>query len=337
MSDLKTTYLGIELKNPVIIGASNLVSDLDKSKKIEEAGAAAFVYKSIFEEQIQLENLEMHRHMEDYAERHAEMTSIFPDMEHAGPKEYLLNLENFKKEINVPVFGSINAVSQSSWLDYAKKVEETGVDGLEVNIYSVPCDFNRNPESILAEQIDIVRDVVNEVTIPVSVKLSSYYSNPLYAISEMDKAGAKGFVLFNRLFQPDIDVEKEEHVFNYNLSTDHENKLALRYTGLLHGNISADIIASNGISSGHDVVKMLLAGATGVQVVSTIYKNGTKQVATILDELSAWMKLKGYNSLEDFRGKLSRKSLKDPVTYKRAQYIDILMKSNTIFDKYPVV
>ncbi|MCC7318610.1 MAG: dihydroorotate dehydrogenase, partial [Bacteroidales bacterium] len=175
------------------------------------------------------------------------------------------------------------------------------------------------------------------VSIPVSVKLSPYYTNQLYTISEMDKRGADGFVLFNRLFQPDINIETEKHHFPYNLSHEQDNRLSLRFAGLLYDKINASICASNGVFNGTDVIKMILAGADAVQVVSTIYKNGPKQITRMLNDIEAWMTAKDYNTLDEFRGSLSNKKTKDPLTYRRAQYVDILMKSDEIFKDYPMI
>ena len=335
--DLTTNYLGLKLKNPLIVGASNMVTDLSFIKKLEEAGASAIVYKSLFEEQIQLENLERFHAEEDYGTRHAEMTSMFPYMEDNGPAEFLFNLAKAKKEIGIPLIASLNAVYDDTWYEYAKKIEDTGVDALELNFYYVPREFDIDDNSILQEQIDTLAGVKKAVKIPVSVKLSSFYTNPLYCIGEMDKTGADGFVLFNRLFQPDIDLEKEGLHYPYMLSNDEDNRLPLRFAGLLYGNIKASICSNTGIFSGKDAIKMILAGADCVQIVSTIYKHGPKQITKILEEIEDWMKAKNYNSLNDFRGKVSKKNLKDPYAYRRAQYVDILMRSNEIFNKYPII
>jgi dihydroorotate dehydrogenase (fumarate) len=335
--DLTTTYLGLTLKNPVIIGASNLVTDPGFLKKLEDAGAAAVVYKSLFEEQIQLENLENFQAEEDYGSRHAEMSSPFPAMEDGGPSEFLYNLEKARKSINIPLIASLNAVYDDTWYEYARKIEETGVDALELNFYSIPREFDIDDNSILQEQLDTLEGVKKAVRIPVSVKLSPFYTNPLYCIGEMDRKKADGFVLFNKLFQPDIDVEKQELHYPYMLSHEEDNRLPLRFAGLLHGNIQASVCCNTGILSGTDVIKMILAGADCVQVVSTIYKHGPKQIGKILYEMEEWMKARNYSSLKDFRGKLSKKNIQDPFAYRRAQYVDILMKSKEIFKKYPII
>ncbi|MBU1368357.1 MAG: dihydroorotate dehydrogenase-like protein [Bacteroidetes bacterium] len=335
--NLSTKYLGLELKNPIIVGASNLVTDIEMLKKLEEAGAAAIVYKSIFEEQIQLENLEIHQDMTDYNERNAEMTNLFQDgLYESGPEEFIMNFTAAKKALSIPLIASINAVYDESWIAYAQKLEEAGADAIELNFYAVPVEFDVDGRGILNEEIDIIEVVKKAVKIPVSVKLSSFYTNPLYAISEMDKRGADGFVLFNRMFQPDINIETEKHHFPYNLSSEQDNRLALRFAGLLYDNINGNICASQGIYTGEDVLKMILAGADTVQVVSTLYKNGPKQITKMLQEMEAWMATRQYEKLDDFRGNLSRAKMKDPFTYKRAQYVDILMKSGEIFKKYPM-
>jgi dihydroorotate dehydrogenase (fumarate) len=331
MINLKTNYLGIELKNPIIVGSSNLVTKTDNLKQMEEAGAAAIVIKSLFEEQIHLENLQMGEEMDEYAERHAEMISLFPTLEHAGPREHLMLIKQAKNAVNIPVIASLNAVYKETWLEYAKLIEDTGVDGIELNFYAVPKDFNLTGEEIEKEQIEILKQIKSSLSIPVSVKLSPFYANPLNVISRMDKTGVDGFVLFNRFFQPEIDLEKEKHVVHFPLSTPGEGKMSMRFAGLLYGNVKAGICANTGIYTGADVARMLMAGADCVQVVGTLYKNKIKQIATILQDLEEWMKSKKYNSLKDFRGKLSNNSINDPFIYKRAQYVDLLLKSEEIF------
>jgi dihydroorotate dehydrogenase (fumarate) len=334
MADLTTKYLGIELKNPLIIGASNLVTDINNIKKAEEYGAAAIVYKSLFEEQIQLESAQMDDELHEYDERHAEMVSLFPNIEHAGPEEHLNDLREVKESVNIPVIASLNAIYKETWVEYAQLIQETGVDALELNFYFVPRDTTTDGRSINENQIDILKAVKDKVKLPVSVKLSPFYANPLNIVSLMDKAGARGFVLFNRLFQPDINMNKEEHFTPSSLSVPEDNRLSLRFTGLLYGQIKGDICSSTGIFTGTDVAKMILAGANCVQVVSTIYKNKIEYLKTIISDLNSWMESKNYNKIDNFRGKLSNKNINDPFVYKRAQYIDLLLKSDKIFKKY---
>ena len=335
MTDLRTRYLGIELKNPIVVGASNLVSDVDIAKKMEEAGAAAIVYKSLFEEQIQLENFEMDEELTAYDNIHAEMSSLFPDLQHAGPEEHLMKVEKLRKSVDIPIIASLNAIFEPTWVEYAQQLENLGVAALELNFYAVPKDFNKDENAIVEEQLKVLKKILSKIKIPVSVKLSPYYTNPLKTISAMDKEGVNGFVLFNRLFQPDIDIEKEEMFFPYNLSNHEDNRLALRFAGLLYGNVNGSVCSSRGIMDGKDVVKMILAGADCVQVVSTLYKNKSEHIKVMLTEMENWMERKGYKTLDDFRGKLSNKNCNDPYAYKRAQYVDILMKSDNIFKIYP--
>ena len=258
-------------------------------------------------------------------------------MEHAGPEEHLMNLVRAKKAVDIPVFASLNAINFESWIEYSKKIEQTGVDGLEINFYSVPTDFELMGRSIIHEKFDILEAVKKAVKIPVAVKLSPFYTNPLYVIKEMDKLGADGFVLFNKLFQPEIDIDTEKLRFPYNLSVSDDSRLPLRFAGLIYGNINAGVCSSRGIFTGEDVISMILAGADCVQVVSTLYKNGIDQIGSILKDVERWMEDKGYKTLDDFRGKMSRKNIDDHFAYRRAQYVDILMKSDEIFKKYPTV
>jgi dihydroorotate dehydrogenase (fumarate) len=274
--------------------------------------------------------------LHEYAERNAEMINIFPNLEHAGPEEHLFNIARVKKTVKIPVIASLNAMIEESWIDYAKRIEEMGVDALELNFYYVPKDVETDGRTLITEQVSILKAVKNAVKVPVSVKLSPFYANPLNLVKKLDDAGADGFVLFNRLFQPEIDMDKEEHFTPFNLSVPEDNRLPLRFAGLLYKNVKGNVCSNTGIFTGKDVAKMILAGADCVQVVSTVYKNKIDYISTILKDLEAWMDSKGYKSLSDFRGKLSNQSLNDPFIYKRAQYIDLLLKSDEILVKHPV-
>lgn len=335
MADLKTRYCGLTLKNPIVVGASNLVTDVDNLVKLEKAGAAAIVYKSLFEEQIQLESLEMENTHQLYSDWDAEHDSFFPKLKHGGPAEHLLRLRQARNAISIPLIGSLNCVYQDTWVEYAQKMAETGIDALELNFYASEIDFDSDGAHIVNEQLEILKSVHKSIRIPVIVKLSPFYTNPLSVISKMDKAGASGFVLFNRLFQPDIDIDKEIHHYPYNFSSENDNRLALRYAGLLYAKIDGTIISNTGILSGNDVIKMLLAGADAVQVVSAIYKRGIHVVETMLHEIERWMEKKKYPSINEFKGRLSRENMIDPFAYKRAQYVDILMRSEIFMQYHP--
>ena len=289
MADLSSTYMGVKLKNPIILGACNLVTKPEVVKELEEAGIAAIVYKSLFEEQIQLENLQFDEELNEYANRNSEMTRLFPDIAHAGPKEHLYNLKKLKQAASVPVFASLNALYEPSWVEYAQLLEETGVDGLELNLYATPGYFEVGAVSIEEKQFQIVKSIKRAVKIPVSVKLSPFYTNTLNFIKKLDEAGVDGFVMFNRFFQPEIDIENEIFHFPWELTQARDHQLALRYAGLLHGNVAGNICASRGIYTSEDVIRLLLAGADVVQIVSAVYKNQPAVVATMLTELNQWM------------------------------------------------
>lgn len=336
MANLSTTYMGIPLKNPIILGASNMVNDIEQIKKAEAAGVAAVVYKSLFEEQIQLESLQLEEELHEYDFRGAEMEKIFPEIEHAGPKEHLIALKKLKQSVSIPVIASINAVYNPTWVEYAQLIEETGVDGLEINFYRVPISAEADAKMIEDHQVKVLKEIKEAVKIPVSVKLSTFYTNPLSFISKLSKAGANGVVIFNRFFQPEINIETEEFYFPWELTRKGDYQVTLRYAGLLYGKIKANIAANRGIKTSEDVIKMMLAGADVVQMVSAFYENGVDYASSLLADLEKWMDTKGYKEISDFKGKLSKLNLNDEFAYKRAQYIEILKNSSEILKTYPL-
>jgi dihydroorotate dehydrogenase (fumarate) len=332
MKNLKTRYMGIEIDNPIILGASNMATDLDMLKKAEELGVGAIVYKSLFEEQIQLERFQLDERLTEFNDIYAEMVTIHPNIEHAGPDEHLLNIRKARESLSIPLIASLNAVNIDTWIKYAGLLSETGVNGIELNFYQTPSDFDKNAKDIEDEQISIVKEIRHNISIPISVKLSSDYSNILNFIKKLDQAGVDAFVLFNSFFQPDIDIKSEKHIKSFNLSNEGDYKKSLRYAGLLFENIKADICSSHGIFTGADVIKLILSGSSCVQVVSTLYKNGLSQISAIKKELVEWMGTKNYTSIDEFRGKLSKNKLSsNPFVYKRAQYVDLLINSEEIF------
>lgn len=336
MADLRTTYMGIELKSPIIAGASNLVTDIHNLRKLEEAGVGAIIYKSLFEEQVQLENLELSERMTEYEERNAEQITLFPNSHSVpeSPDDYLLNLKKAREAVSVPLFASLNAIKDEIWVEYAVKAAATGVSGLELNFYSLPDESDKTRATIEERQLETLRKVKAAVKIPVSVKLSPYYTNPVNFIADLDRAGADAIVIFNRLLQPDIDIFAEEHTMPYNLSNSDDNKLPLRFAGMLHGNVRASVCTSTGVYSGNDVIKMILAGADAVQAVSTIYQNGTDVIQSMTEEVTKWMDGHGYKTIDAFRGKLSMKKTDNKLPYQRAQYIDLMMNAGDIMKKY---
>jgi len=327
MADLRSTYMGIKLKSPIIVGANHLVSNLDNLKRFEDAGASAVVYKTLFEEQISLEKIQFQNEWSQYDERGAEMIHIHPKVEHSGPAEHLFNLSRAKSALGIPLIASLNCVYQETWLEYAKEISKTGVDGLEINFFAVPKDLQSDGSLIEDMRVNILKEIKRVVTIPVSVKLSYFYTNPLNMVSKLANAGSDGFVLFNRLFEPEIDIETESHVSSIKLSNEGDYRLSLRYIGMLYKNIKSSLCGNSGIFHGSDVIKLILAGADVVQVVSVLFKYKPEQIQTMLDEINEWMERKNYASIDDFKGKLSKFNTKDPFVYKRAQYIDIILRS----------
>jgi len=318
MIDIKVTYAGLELYSPLIAGASDLTSHLDLIKKMEDAGAGAVVVKSLFEEQSKYDGI------------HAEMTTLFPEMKHAGPEEHLLWLSKTKEAVDIPIIASLNAVNPDTWLTWAAKLEQAGADALELNIYADPADSLKQAADIEAIESDIIESVTGLVKIPVTIKLSPFYTSVLSTCKNFDSLGVAGQVFFNQLFQSEIDAEKEEFIFPMTLSEPKDSKLPLRYAGLLYGEVDCSLCASTGVYTGLDVARMILGGADAVQLVSALYQHGIPRISRIIDELKDWMSEKGYESLDDFRGKMSRKNSTDNWAYKRAQYIKMLMKADPL-------
>lgn len=334
MKNLETSYMGIQLKNPVILGASELSSEIDSLKKAEQAGAAAIVYKTLFEEQIQLEDLQFDELKEEYNDIHAEMTTIYPDIDRSEIEYYLVKIRNAKESLSIPMIASLNAVNESSWLRYARLIEETGVDGIELNLYQTPTQFDLDATEIETRQIAMVAEIKKQLSIPVSVKLSPDYTNILHFVKSLDDAGVDGMVFFNSFFQPDIDIEKEAHRRAFNLSKKGDYKQSLRIAGMLYDRINASICGSKGVFDGDDVIKLILSGATCVQVVSAVYRHGVKHITDMIQGVEEWMERKGYDSLDQFRGKLSDSVLNkndNLLIYKRAQYVDLILHSDTIY------
>lgn len=334
MADLKTRYMGLDLENPFIIGSSKLTSDMETLVRLEEAGAGALVIASLFEEQIRIGGDRLEDFVMASDSREQPEISLFPGMSYAGPEEHLSWVRKAKDAVRIPVIASLNAVTRETWKDWALRLADTGVDGLELNFYATPVDFGRSAASIEDEQVEILAEIREAVGMPVSVKLSSSYTNPLNVIRRMDEAGADGFVLFNRFFQPDIDPVLQKRVFTFDLSEPQENRQPLRFTALLHGNIRGDIAATSGIHSGADALKMIMAGAAGVQVVSALYRYGLEHLGKMKREILEWLEASGYASLDEVRGMLDKGHSEDPHAYERAQYVRILMRSDASVGGY---
>jgi dihydroorotate dehydrogenase (fumarate) len=269
--------------------------------------------------------------------RNPEMITVRPHLQYAGPAEHIMWVRETKQAAGIPVIASLNAVARDTWIDYAKRLEDTGVDALECNFFASPGDPARPAAQIEDEQVETVGQLKATLRIPFSVKLSPFYTNPLNVIRRMDEAGAAGFVLFNRLVEPDIDLDAEKNTSPFNLSYATDYRLPLRYAGLLEGQIKADVCCSTGIYDGGAVAKTVLAGAKVVQAVSALFRNGPAHIRAMTGELARWMDARGYGTLGEFRGKLSRRHMADPWAYTRAQYARLLMNPDEIVKNFAVV
>lgn len=324
--DISTTYLGLKLKNPVIPSASPLSKDLDKVKKLEDAGASAIVMWSLFEEEIESEQLELHYRTSIHSESYAEALNYFPEFAQykIGPDYYLERIRKIKETVGIPVIASLNGKSLGGWTEYAKKMEEAGADAIELNIYFLATDPTKSSADIDNLYIDIVKEVRKAVKLPIAVKLSPYFSSTAWIANELAKAGANGLILFNRFYQPDIDLENLEVIPNVILSTPFANRLPLRWIAILYGRINADLAATGGVASHEDVIKMIMAGASAVQIFSTLVKNGENYIKTMLENLKRWMEEHEYTSIEQMKGSMSHKSVDNPAAFERANYMKIL-------------
>ncbi len=324
--DLTTTYLGLKLRNPLVLSASPLSENMDNLKRAEEAGAAAVVLQSLFEEQLKFESEELDYHLSHGTESFAEALSYFPEPTeyHLGPEAYLEHIAKAKATVQIPVIASLNGASAGGWTEYARKIEQAGADALELNIYYIPTDLNLSAAEVEQTYLDILKAVKSAVTIPVAVKLSPFFSSMGNMAKRLDEAGANGLVLFNRFYQPDINLETLEIEHSILLSTPQARRLPLRWIAMLHGRIQADMAATSGIHNAQDVLKVLMAGASATMLCSVIYKHGVEYPKVIERELSKWMEEHEYESVQQLQGSLSQKNCPDPSAFERAQYMRIL-------------
>ncbi len=326
MADLAATYMGIELTGPVVVAACSLSGRVETIERIEAAGAGGLVIKSLFEEQVMAEEVKLKADEQVGAERFAESLTYFPPLDHAGAREHLMWIEKTRQAVAMPLIGSLNAYTPGGWADYARQIAETGVNALELNVYAVQTDPDRTGADVEAELFDTVSAVLDQVDLPVAVKLSPFYSSVVNVATELDRRGVRGLVLFNRFIQPDIDPEAEALRNVMDLSRPAEMRLPLRYVALLYGKVEADLAANTGIHSADAVVRQILAGATIVQVASVLYAHDVEYIRTLHEGVDRWMDQKGYHTLDDFRGKLSQADVPDPFAYERAQYVELLMQ-----------
>jgi len=326
MSDLSTTYLGLNLKNPLVASASPLSRKIDKARKLEEAGISAIVMYSLFEEQIIHESLELDYFLTRGTESYAEAISYLPDggMYSVGPEKYLNQVAGLKKALKIPVIGSLNGVSKGGWTRYAKQIQEAGADALELNLYFIPTDPDLTAQELENAQVELVAEVKSAITIPLAVKLSPFVTSLPNFARKIVEAGANGLVLFNRFYQPDFDLEELEIIHNLDLSTSSDLRLPLRWISILHGKINTDFALTSGVHTAKDVIKSMMTGAKVAMMASTLLHNGEQVVPSLLNDMEEWMKEREYTSIKQMQGSMSQKSVKEPAAFERANYMKVL-------------
>lgn len=327
--NLSTTYLGLKLMNPFIAGAGPLSDSVDTCKRLEDSQASAIVLRSLFEEQITLEGIATHRSM-DFATATSEAVTYLPQPDDfvLGPEEYLEHLAQIKRVVDIPVIGSLNGSTTGGWLDYAKLIQQAGADALELHVYQVPTDPEISGRNIERDTIEMVRTVKNSVRIPVAVKLSPFYTNLANVAQELDKIKADGLVLFNRIYQPDIDAENLEVISKLKLSDSSELPLRLRWLAILCDRVSASLAVTGGVHRAIDAVRAIMCGAHAVQMVSALLLHGPSHLQTIQLELADWLEENEYQSISQMRGSMGLQRCPDPRAYLRGNYMQVLQTWN---------
>jgi dihydroorotate dehydrogenase (fumarate) len=326
MTDLSTTYLGLTLKNPLVVSASPLSEDVANIRRMEDAGAAAVVLHSLFEEQISLESHELDRYLSYGTESFAESLTYFPEMRtyNLGPEGYLEHVRRAKAAVKIPVIGSLNGVSTGGWIKYARKIQEAGADALELNLYFIPTDPKMTGAQVEQMYVDLVRDVKASVGIPVAVKLNHFFSAMANMAQCLDESGADALVLFNRFYQPDFDLENLEVVHSLTLSNSYEVLLRLHWVAILYGHIRADLAITGGIHTAQDVLKAMMAGARVAMMTSALLKHGIDHLARVRADVVAWMEEHEYTSIRQMQGSMSYRSVANPSAFERANYMKVL-------------
>lgn len=324
--DLTTHYLGMSLRSPLVPSASPLSESLDNIRRLEDVGAAAIVLHSLFEEQLRLERYELHHHLTQGTESYPEALTFFPEPEqfHLGPEEYLNHVRKAKEAVRIPIIASLNGTSVGGWTEYARKIQEAGADAVELNIYYIPAEVNVTAAEVEQTYVDVLTAVKSAVTIPVSLKLGPFFSNFANVAMRLDAVGADALVLFNRFYQPDIDLESLEVRPRVLLSTPQAMRLPLRWIAMLYGRIKADLAATSGIHTAEDVLKMLMVGARITMLTSVLLRYGIDRVFVIEREMREWMERHEYESVEQMQGSMSQKNCADPSAFERAQYMRAL-------------
>jgi len=321
--DLSTKYLGMTLRTPLVPSASPLSEEIDNIKRMEDAGAAAVILHSLFEEQLRLERYELHHHLTHHINSFAEALTFFPEPTefHVGPESYLYHIQKAKEAVSIPIIASLNGTSVGGWIDYSKKIEQAGADALELNIYYIPADIEMTSEQVEQTYVEILKAVKSEVKIPVALKLSPFFNNIAYMAKRLDDAGANALVLFNRFYQPDIDLETLEVRPNIILSTPQALRLPLRWIAILYGRVKADLAATSGIHTPQDVIKMLMVGANITMLCSVLLRHGIEHIRVIEQGVRNWMEEHEYESVQQMQGSMSQKNCEDPSAFERSQYM----------------
>lgn len=330
MIDLNTTYLGLKLKNPLVASASVISKKVSNIKKLEDAGVSAVVMYSLFEEQINQESLSLNYYLERGTEAHAEALTYFPEMQsfNLEPDKYLEHIQKAKQSVEIPVIGSLNGISPTGWTKYAKLIEEAGADALELNIYYLSTSSHVDSTVLEDMYTDLVKMIADSIDIPMAVKMNPFITSLPNLGKTLAENGAKGLVLFNRFYQPDLDVETMEVVPTLDLSTSKDLRLPLRWTAILYGLLKADIAISGGVHNGIDIVKSIMAGANVAMTASELVGSGIQRASSMLEELTTWMQIHEYEAITQMQGSMSQRNVVEPAAFERANY----MKALSLFD-----
>lgn len=326
MTDLTTTYLGLDLSNPIVVSASPLSESLDAIRQLEDSGAGAIVLHSLFEEQLHLHAHHLDHGLSQGIDSYAESLSYFPEPAHdkLGPDRYLEHISAAKQAVDMPVIASLNGVTPGGWTQFAKLMAEAGADALELNVYDLATDPERSGAQVEEGYVQLVEMVSNAIQIPIAVKLSPFFSSIPHMARRLTAAGAKGLVLFNRFYQPDLDIENLEITPSLDLSHSHELRPRLRWIAILYGQNPVDLAVTGGVHSAEDVLKTMMAGANVAMMTSALLRNGIHHLGYVLRDLRAWMEEKDYPCLEEMRGSLSHRNAEAGDRLERANYMKVL-------------
>jgi dihydroorotate dehydrogenase (fumarate) len=326
MIDLSTDYLGIKLKNPLVASASPLCENIENIMQMEKNGIAAIVMHSLFEEQVALQEKELNYALTQQTESYAESLSYFPDINdyHFAPDEYVEYINKVKKAVNIPIIGSLNGISNSGWIRYGKKIEEAGADALELNIYYLPTKKTNTCQEIEQKYLDLVKELRQNITIPIAIKLGPYFSSIPGIVHKIVEEGANGLVLFNRFYQPDVDLIEMAVNPNLELSSSSELRLRLRWVAMLYKNIKADLAITGGVHTVEDIIKGILVGANVTMMTSALLAQGIPYIDNLVKGTEEWLRRNHYNSINEVRGLLSTQNIKETDAFERANYMKVL-------------